>query len=201
MARSQTVARALHDVGLAAWFGGALMGAVGLNGASQEVSDPKDRARVADSGWGRWTPVGALAIGVHLLGSVALTRGTAARLAGQRAMGTAAAIKAVLTAGALGATAYARVLGQTVMDAEAAEAARDSARAHGGSAGMEVEGATHPSEGTPDTAAAAQARLQALQWAVPALTGAIVVVHATMGEQRRVGRQRTGLASRLGPRR
>ncbi len=29
-----TVIRSLHDVGLAAWFGGALMGAVGVNGAT-----------------------------------------------------------------------------------------------------------------------------------------------------------------------
>jgi len=31
-----TVARTLHDLGLAAWFGGSLMGAVGLNGAAAE---------------------------------------------------------------------------------------------------------------------------------------------------------------------
>lgn len=201
MPEPQTVARTLHDIGLATWFGGALMGAVGLNGATQEVSDPKDRARVADSGWGRWTPVSALAIGAHVLGSVQLTRGNASRLAGQRGVGTAAAIKAALTAGALGATAYARVLGQKVMDAEAAEAARDSAQHNADPAGMEVEDATHPSEGTPDDAAAAQTRLRVLQWAVPALTGAIVVVHAKMGEQQRVSQQLKGLAGRLNPRR
>lgn len=196
MPESQTVARTLHDIGLATWFGGALMGAVGLNGASQEVSDPKDRARVADSGWGRWTPVSALAIGAHLLGSVQLTRGNASRLGAQRGVGTTAAVKAALTAGALGATAYARVLGQKVMDAEAAEAARDSADP----AGMEVEDATSPAETTPDSAAAAQTQLQVLQWAVPALTGALVVLQAKMGEQQRVSQQLKGLAGRLNPR-
>jgi hypothetical protein len=34
MAQVNTVARSLHDLGLAAWFGGSLMGAVGLNGAA-----------------------------------------------------------------------------------------------------------------------------------------------------------------------
>jgi hypothetical protein len=34
MAQDNTVARSLHDLGLAAWFGGSLMGAVGLNGAA-----------------------------------------------------------------------------------------------------------------------------------------------------------------------
>ena len=33
MAQDNTLARSLHDLGLATWFGGSLMGAVGLNGA------------------------------------------------------------------------------------------------------------------------------------------------------------------------
>ena len=59
---TNTVARSMHDVGLATWFGGSLMGAVGLNGAAGEVSDPPQRARVANSGWARWTPVNLGAI-------------------------------------------------------------------------------------------------------------------------------------------
>ncbi len=35
-----TVARTLHDLGLAAWFGGSLMGAAGVNGAAAVVEDP-----------------------------------------------------------------------------------------------------------------------------------------------------------------
>ena len=50
-----TVARALHDLGLAAWFGGSLMGATGVNGAASVVEDPTQRLRVANSGWARWT--------------------------------------------------------------------------------------------------------------------------------------------------
>jgi hypothetical protein len=37
MAEDNTLARSLHDVGLAAWFGGSRMGAVGLNGAAAAV--------------------------------------------------------------------------------------------------------------------------------------------------------------------
>jgi hypothetical protein len=33
-----TVVRSMHDVGAAGWFGGSLMGAVALNGASKDVS-------------------------------------------------------------------------------------------------------------------------------------------------------------------
>jgi hypothetical protein len=63
-----TVARTLHDVGLAAWFGGSLMGAVGLNGAAAAVEDPAQRLRVANSGWARWTPLNLAGIAAHLAG-------------------------------------------------------------------------------------------------------------------------------------
>ncbi len=41
MAADNTVSRSLHDLGLAAWFGGSLMGAVGLNGAAASVEEPR----------------------------------------------------------------------------------------------------------------------------------------------------------------
>lgn len=44
-------ARLVHDLGLAAWFGGAAMGAVGLNSATREVDDHTQR------------PAGASALG------------------------------------------------------------------------------------------------------------------------------------------
>jgi hypothetical protein len=37
---NNTLARSLHDLGLATWFGGSLMGAVGLNGAAAVVDQP-----------------------------------------------------------------------------------------------------------------------------------------------------------------
>jgi hypothetical protein len=40
MAQDNTLARSLHDLGLATWFGGSLMGAVGLNGAAAVVDAP-----------------------------------------------------------------------------------------------------------------------------------------------------------------
>jgi hypothetical protein len=57
MAADNTMSRSLHDVGLAAWFGGSLMGAVGLNRAAAQVQEPTQRLRVANAGWNRWTPV------------------------------------------------------------------------------------------------------------------------------------------------
>lgn len=194
MSSTNTLARTMHDVGLAAWFGGSLMGAVGLNGASSEVSDPTDRARVANAGWGRWTPVNAAAIGVHLLGATKLTTANKGRLVGQRGVGSAAAAKAGLTAAALGVTAYSRVLGQKVMEAEAKEAQTPY-----GADGLPVTDATTPASETPQQAANAQRQLKMLQWAIPALTGAILVLNARMGEQQRPLEVARGLVDRIIP--
>ena len=50
MARN-TVSRSLHDVGLAAWFGGTLANAVALNAAAAEAGSDKKTGKVmTDSG-------------------------------------------------------------------------------------------------------------------------------------------------------
>lgn len=53
----------LHDVGLAAWFGGTLANAVALNAAAAAPRSDHDKGQVAKMGWDRWTPVSAAAIG------------------------------------------------------------------------------------------------------------------------------------------
>src|SRR3712207_182320 len=110
MSKTDTVARSLHDLGLASWFGGSLMGAVGLNGAAAEVDEPAQRARVANEGWARWTPVNGAAIATHLLGALQLTRANRARLAAQAGVRGTSYLKGAMTLAALGATAYSRVL-------------------------------------------------------------------------------------------
>ncbi len=183
MAERNSVMRFLHDAGLAAWFGGSLMGAVALNGASADLADPRERTHVANAGWARWTPVNATAIAAHVLASVVLTWNNKARLAGQRRVASAAAAKAGLTLAALGATAYARALGQKVMAADQAPS----------------EDATTPSEGTPPEVADAQRRLGLLQWVTPTLTGALVAATAVMGEQQRPAQFGKGLLQRFSP--
>ena len=78
MSERNTILRSMHDLGAAAWFGGSLMGAVGLNGAASDVADPTERARVAAAGWARWAPVNAAAVGAHLLGGLGLLVATRA---------------------------------------------------------------------------------------------------------------------------
>jgi hypothetical protein len=62
-----------------------------------------------------------------------------------------------------------------------------------------VQGATEPGPGTPDDVAAAQRQLKALQWVIPALPGALLVVNARMGEQQRPQSVLAGVLHRLNP--
>ncbi len=183
MPETDTLARSLHDVGLAAWFGGSLMGAVGLNGASSEVADPSQRSRVANAGWARWTPVNFAAIAAHIVGGIGLMRGNKGRLLAQKGAGAANTAKLVLTGIALGATAYSRVLGQKVMNA----------------GDVPAEGGTSPNPVTPEDAANAQRQLNVMQWVIPAATGGIMAIGSLMGEQQRPSSVAGGIARRLFP--
>ena len=182
MAETNTLARSLHDLGLAAWFGGSLMGAIGVNGAAAQVSAPHERARVANAGWARWMPVNAAAITTHLLASMRLTEANKGRLAGQQGVAAAATAKTAVTLAALAATGYSGFLGTRMMR-------------HGD---VPVEGGTEPSPATPDDVAGAQRQLAVLQWVVPALTGAALVLNALMGEQQRPMSFAAGVARRIG---
>ena len=177
MSSDNTIVRSLHDLGLGAWFGGSLMGAVGVNGAANDVHDPRERVRVATAGWGRWAPVNAVAIGAHLIGAVGMLRANRDRVRHQQGVGTTSAVKTVLTVAAVAATAYSGVLG--------AQTAKD--------VGEPVEGGVKPGPQTPPATAAAQQRLRVVQWLLPALTGALTVVSAVQGEQQKPGRQLSGL--------
>src|SRR5688500_17389742 len=178
-----TLARTLHDLGLAAWFGGSLMGAAGLNGAAAVVEDPTQRLRVANSGWARWTPLNLAGIVAHLAGGAVLTGANKGQLAGQQGVAAASTVKTALAVAALGSTASARVLGKRL------ERAGD----------VPVEGCTTPNPATPDEVTRAQRQLTALQWVIPALTCAVLVVNGRMGEQQRPTQVTKGLVGRIFP--
>jgi hypothetical protein len=182
MARD-TLSRSLHDVGLSAWFGGTLANAVALNPAAAAARDAKSTGAVANTGWDRWTPVNAAAIALHVAGSVGQLAGNQTRIAGQSGVGTLVLGKTALTVAALGVTAYSRVLGKKVSKYTDVPAASG----------------TEPTLTTPDDVAQAQKQLKLLQWAVPALTGALVVVSSFAGEQQRAPEVKKGFLDRLTP--
>jgi len=182
MARN-TLSRSLHDLGLSAWFGGTLANAISLNSASAEAGTAPATGAVANAGWDRWTPVNAAAIGVHVVGSLGQIAGNKRRLGGQQGVASMALAKTALTAAALGVTAYSRVLGKKVSEHK----------------DVPAQDATTPAVDTPDEVAKAQAQLRALQWVVPALTGALVVVSAFAGEQQRASEAGKGFLQRVNP--
>ncbi len=184
MSRRNTVVRSVHDLGAAAWFGGSLMGAVGVNGAAASVADPTDRAKVAAVGWGKWAPVSAAAIAAHLVGGAGVLLANRHRATHQGGVRANTITKLIVTGAALGTTAWSGVLG-----AKTAQGA-----------GQHVAGATEPSAATPPDVAAAQKQLKILQWVTPALTAVIVVLGAQQGEQQRPTEILTGLATHLGRR-
>jgi hypothetical protein len=183
MSADNTISRSLHDLGLATWFGGSLMGAVGLNGAAAQVEESKQRLRVANAGWNRWTPVNLAGIAAHLAGGAVLLGANKDRVASQQGVASATVVKTALTGAALAATAWSRVLGAKLDQAGE----------------VPVEGSTDPSGDTPEDVAKAQRQLKALQWVIPALTGAVLVLNARMGEQQRPAQVTGGLLGRLRP--
>lgn len=155
-----TVIRALHDVGGAAWFSGALLGAVAVNGASRDLKDPAERARLMANGWRRWTPVALGAMGTHLASGLGLAVATPGYVAGPRRLGAETAVKTVLTLAAVAGTAYSGVLGAQLTNHLTVPAAVGAV----------------PNDRTPDEVAKIQKELRVIQWATPALTAAVIAL-------------------------
>jgi len=163
MTLASTAARATHLVTNAAWFGGSLMGAVALNPAAREAGSTREQAEVSGTGWERWGPVQGAAIGLHLLSGLAIVADNRNRVVAHAATSLGVVAKTALTAAAVASTGAAYVYGKKMGDA------------------LGEDG--HPRD--PETARDAQSKLQWLQWATPALTGALLVLDAQLGEQQR----------------
>ncbi|MEU0335401.1 hypothetical protein [Streptomyces sp. NPDC006193] len=180
MSERNTMLRSLHDLGLAAWFGGSLMGAVGLNAAARDEGGTSTTTeRISSSGWAKWTPVNAAAIAAHLVGGSGLLAVNAPRVSAQQGVGASTLAKTVLTGAALAATAYSRVLGKRI-ELAASSDPKDAEKA-----------GKHPVD-----ADKARRQLSYMQWAVPALTGGIVILNALHGEQQRPEEQARGVWQR-----
>jgi hypothetical protein len=180
MSERNTVVRSLHDLGLAAWFGGSLAGAVGFNGAAADVPDEKLRLRVANAAWARWTPVNLVGITAHLIGGAGILYANKDRVAAQQGVGPSTIAKAALTGAALAVTGYSRVLGKKLEKAD----------------GEPVEGGTDPSPMTSPDVAKVQRQLKVCQWLVPGLTAGIEVLNALHGEQQRPNQQAPGILAK-----
>ncbi|MCO4236217.1 hypothetical protein NG702_02055 [Pseudarthrobacter sp. MDT3-28] len=163
------VARSVHDLSAAAWFGGALMGAIGLNGATAEAKDPTERTRLSSAGWMKWAPIQTAAFAAHLVADLAIAWENKGRIAKQDGVARDTAIKTAVTVAGAVVTLYAGILGKKV-ERLADEGAR---------------GATEPNPGASEELQSAQQQLKVLQWAVPAFAAAVIVLGAKHGEMQR----------------
>lgn len=175
MNNEDRLSRALHDLGAAAWFGGSLMGAIGVTGASRGVT-AGERVKVAADGRGRWSPVAVGAIGAHAMGSLGLTLSNRGRSPHQPTIGSNTTVKTVLTLAAVASTAYSGILGAHL---------RTDAPAP-------VTSGTVPSTATPDRDAKLQQQLRVLQWVTPMLTGTLIVLGSQQGRKQKAARVLTG---------
>jgi len=164
-----TVIRSMHDIGLAAWFGGSLMGAVGLNGGAATAKNPSERLSIASAGWAKWAPVQLGALVVHGIGGAGLIFANKSRLLAQPESRTNTIVKLGLTAVAAGSSLYSGILGTRI--------AKNSDE--GG------QGVTEPSASSSDELESAQKQQKLLQWVTPAVTVVLIILAAQQGEQQR----------------
>lgn len=180
MSERNTFSRSLHDVGLAAWFGGSLMGVIGLNGGASAAKSATERLRLSSVGWKKWQPWQNLAILAHLIGGVGITVGNTGRLAVQPEGRQNTYVKLGLLALSLVATFAAATIGRGI-----------GKRSEEG-----AEGVTEPDETTSPELASRQRAQRVVQWIVPVLTGTMIVLASQQGEQQRPGAGFLKLGSR-----
>jgi succinate dehydrogenase/fumarate reductase cytochrome b subunit len=169
MPSRNTVVRSMHDVGIAAWFGGGLMGAVGLNGATAKAKSSSEGLHLASVGWARWFPVELAAILMHGIGGVGLILSNKERLKNQEESRTNTAVKFTLTMAAVATSATSGILGKIIAN----------------NADHGAEGTTEPKPDAPEGLQTAQRVQKILQWVTPAITLVIIVLGAQQGEQQR----------------
>lgn len=182
MAGDATLTRTIHDVTQAAWFGGALMGAVSIPATRRAVSDARQGVRVADEAWTAWQPISTTAIATHLVAGAGMTWANKGRLAAEAGAKRTTLLKTGLTFAAMATDAWSRRLGSALSD----EAEQLPA------------GTAQPRTGSDERSDATRKRLRLAQWSTVALTGAVIALGARMGEQQRPRTLARGIAARLG---
>ena len=112
-----TTVRATHLVTNAAWFGGSLMGATGLERPSSVGDDSQERAEISSDGWSTWGPIQGGAVALHLLSGLAIVADNRRRTALHPPTLAAVVLKTALTGAAVAASAAAYANGHALGEA------------------------------------------------------------------------------------
>lgn len=174
------ITRSVHDLTIAAWFGGSLMGSIGLNGAASQASDSTERIHLAYLGWKRWAPVQLTAVVGHLVSDLGVLVQNKGRVATQNGVKELTVVNAIFTIAAAGVTLYSATLGPKV----------DKHSDEGGT------GATEAASGASDELKSAAAKLRVVQWSIPILTGVVIILNAAHGELQRPAAVAKGILKR-----
>lgn len=169
MSQRNTIVRSMHDLGMAAWFGGGLMGLVGLNGGAAKAKDPTERLRLSSIGWARWAPVQLAAIAAHGIGGIGLMVGNKERLAVQSEGRANTAVHVVLLAAAGASSLTAAIAGSQIL-----KHSQEGA-----------EGVTEPGASSSKELATAQRVEKVTQYLIPVFTGLLIILGAQQGELER----------------
>jgi hypothetical protein len=188
---NHAVAQAVHDLGSALWFGGAVMGVAGVNKAGRDLTQGIDRIRVANSAWSRFGPVEWAGVASTILAGMRLTQVSGQRLALQQGFARTGTVKAAVAALGAGATAYAAYSGSRIGKLAEEAVARGEK--------IEVQDATVPTETTPPEIASWQRRQRIAQVVVPALAGANIVLGSYLSQSYRAVATTKGIKNRLLP--
>jgi hypothetical protein len=161
--------RAAHDVGLAAWLGGAMFGKIALNPSLERITSPAERGSVSNAAWNGYNAVNAAGLGAAALGwgAARLTEANPANLSGRE--------KALSTAKD-GLMAAAVLTGL----ANGVQGLRLAKQAPGGA--VPIETGTKPAAETPPKAAKIQRSLELLGTVNIAAGVALVAVNAVLAQ-------------------
>ena len=161
--------RAAHDVGLAAWLGGAMFGKIALNPSLARITNHAERGSVSNAAWNGYNAVNAAGMGAAALGwgAARLTEANPANLSGpEKALSTAK--------DALMTTAVLTGLANGVQGARLAKQAPEGA--------VPIETGTEPTAETPPQAAKIQRSLGLLGNVNIATGIALVAVNAVLAQ-------------------
>ena len=161
--------RAAHDVGLAAWLGGAMFGKLAHNPSLERIASHTERGSVANAAWNGYNPINAAGLGAAALGW------GAARLTETKPSKQSRPEKVLSQAkDGLMAASVVTALASGVQGARLARQAPDGA--------VPVETGTKPATETPPKAARIQRSLDALG-NLNIVTGvALIAVNAVLAQ-------------------
>jgi hypothetical protein len=161
--------RAAHDVGLAAWLGGAMFGKFAHNPSLRQIASHKERGSVTNAAWNGYNLVNALGLGAAAIGwGAARATETNGDNLSSTELGLSRAKDALM------ATAVITGAGSALQGARLARQAPDGA--------VPVETGTKPAAETPPKAAKIQRSLGLLATANIGAGVALVAVNAVIAQ-------------------